>query len=244
MSSTKTIAYLGASGGCGLQSLKRAVAANHTCIALCRTPSKMDVNFPSKPANLIVKPGNAHDIDAVAACLTVPGNPTQLVDAISFTIGGAFNFSKMSIDDPDVCKKGMAVLLEALNKLRREGAQGQPLLVVISTTGISEHAKDVPLLFRPMYSFMLKMPHEDKKVMEKTLVASPERWVMVRPSFLCDGEKPERKIRVGVEDPAKGVERSEVGYVISREDVGRWMFEELLNKDARDYEGKAVSITW
>ncbi|KAK5994411.1 Reductase pytE [Cladobotryum mycophilum] len=240
------LAFFGASGGCGLFALKKAVAAGYTCIALCRTPEKMDKHFPEKPANLIVKPGNAHSIPDVAACLTNPNDPSKIIDAAYFTIGGAFNAKNFSIDDPDVCKKGIAVLYDALAGLRSEGATGRPLIAVGSTTGISKHKRDVPLMFLPMYNIMLKQPHADKKVMEEYIIAHDERYVLVRPSFLTDGEKPDRKIRVAVEDPNKGVERLENGYFISREDVGRWVFENLLLSGGapNQYENKAVGITW
>ncbi|KAF7538903.1 hypothetical protein G7Z17_g12533 [Cylindrodendrum hubeiense] len=168
----------------------------------------------------------------------------HFVDSVSFTIGGLFDPKKFTIDDPDVCKKGIATLLQALNNLRRAGAEGSPLLAVISTTGISKHSRDVPLAFLPFYHYGLSVPHADKKVMEERLLESAERWVAVRPSFLVDGGKPDRKIRVGVEDLNKGVEKKEVGYTISREDVGRWMYENLLAGENPQYSGKAVSITW
>ncbi|KAH7140836.1 hypothetical protein EDB81DRAFT_798965 [Dactylonectria macrodidyma] len=240
----RTIAFLGGSGGCGLSTLKLAVAAGHTCIALARTPAKFEALFPNKPANLHIRQGNAHDADSVAACLTHPSDPARLVDSVSFTIGGLFDPWKFTIDDPDVCKKGIATLLTALNNLRSAGAVGSPLLAVISTTGISKHGRDVPLAFFPFYHYGLAVPHADKQVMEERLLASPERWVAVRPSFLVDGGKPERKIRVGVEDLTSGIEKKEVGYTISREDVGRWMYENLLVAENPQYQGKAVSITW
>ncbi|KAF7549633.1 hypothetical protein G7046_g8285 [Stylonectria norvegica] len=244
MSTTKTIAFLGASTGCGLSALQAAIAAGHTCIALCRTPSKMDTHFPSKPVNLIVKPGNAHDVVALSTIFTVPNDPTRLVDAISFSIGGAWDSAKWGLDDPDVCRKGIAAVLEALASLRRGGARGQPLVTVVSSTGISKHGRDVPLLFLPMYKILLKTPHEDKKIMEQRLVESSERWVVVRASWLVDGANPERQVRVGVEDPKKGVEQKQVGYTISREAVGAWIYENLLAVDPVKYERKAVAITW
>lgn len=242
MSSPKTIAFFGATGGCGLSLLKRSLSAGHTCIALCRTPSKLSAHFPSAPANLIIKAGNAHDLASVAACLTVPDSPNRLVDAVSFSIGGAPDLRHLSIDDPDVCKKGMKTLLEALKNLREEGKVGRPLLSVISTTGISKHGRDVPLAFIPLYHVLLKAPHEDKKVMEAAVFASGERFVVIRPSLLVDGEQPEKPVRVGVEDPESGWEKTEIGYTISREDVGRWIWEEVF--EGEGFEGKAVTITW
>ncbi|KOS20963.1 Flavin reductase (NADPH) [Escovopsis weberi] len=249
-----SLAFFGASGGCGLFALKKAVAAGYTCIALCRNPSKLEAHFPALPANLIIKPGNAHAQADVAACLQAVPSPSssplssapRLVDAVYFTIGGAFNAKNFSIDDPDVCRKGITTLHDAIAALRAQGFPGRPLVVVGSTTGISKHKRDVPLMMMPMYSIMLKQPHKDKKAMEDIVVAGPERFVLVRPSFLTDGEKPDRKIRVAVEDPDKGVERLENGYFISREDVGRWVFENLLMGGGapNQYEGKAVGITW
>lgn len=239
-----TIAFLGATGGCGLSALKRSVAAGQTCIALCRTPSKMEAHFPHKPANLILKQGNAHDAVAVAEVLVRPSDPTTLVDAVNFSIGGVVN-ANLTMSDPDVCKKGITTLLEALDTLRANGLVGRPLIAVVSTTGISQHGRDVPLLFAPLYHVGLKVPHADKKVAEEIMYRSAERFVLVRPSLLQDGEKPERKIRIHVESE-QGVEHKEVGYFISREDVGRWMFENLLKDPLPKsrYERKAVGLTW
>lgn len=241
-----TIAFIGASGGCGLAALRRAVSAGHTCIALCRTPSKMSVHFPSAPPNLVVLAGNAHDASAVASCLVRPDDPRRLVDAIHVSVGGRLDLRTFALDDPDVCKKATSCILSALASLRRDkGCEGRPLYTVISTTGISRFGRDVPLGMLPMYKWMLHQPHADKEVMERELTASGERVVMIRPSYLKDEAKPEKAIRVGVEDPSKGVERKEVGYFIAREDVGRWVYENLLQDPAEcQYEGKAVSLSW
>ncbi|KJZ72079.1 hypothetical protein HIM_08534 [Hirsutella minnesotensis 3608] len=244
--SQKTIAFFGATGGCGLSALRRAVAAGYTCIALCRTPAKLEAVFPERPANLVLREGNAHDTKAVAGCLTHPADQGRLVDAVCFSIGGVLNMSSMTMSDPDVCKKGIAALLEALADLRATwGAAGHPLLAVVSTTGISEHGRDVPMAMWPFYKFALHAPHEDKKVAEQKLWACAERYVIVRPSLLVDGEKPDRKIRLHVEGP-RGIEKKELGYTISREDVGRWIFENLLSKadSPLEHEGKAVGLTW
>lgn len=241
-----TIAFIGATAGCGLAALRLAVAAGHHCIVLARTPSKMDAVFPSKPANLTIVQGDAHDAASVSSILIHPEDPTRFVDAVHFSIGGTLNLKNMTIPDPEICRKGMATLLSSLKTLRGDkSVQGRPALFIISTTGISKFGRDVPWAFIPMYKFMLKMPHEDKEVMEKLVIESGERWTMVRPSFLTDGEQTQTKIRVGVEDPQKGVEKKAIGYTISRADVGQWMFKNLYEKmDSNEYEGKAVSISY
>ncbi|CAK7209143.1 hypothetical protein SCUCBS95973_000351 [Sporothrix curviconia] len=207
--STRTIAFLGASGGVGLAALRRTLADGHRCVALCRDPSKFMAIFPEMdlgldaPAaaddeaaatrRLTLVCGNAHDVDAVSRCLLVPGTADgecRLVDTVVFTIGGKFIMSKMTVDDPNVCAKGMAALLAALKRLRLEGATSSgpdtPRIVIVSTTGISNCGRDVPLAFLPMYHGMLRVPHADKRIMEDLIVASGEMFAMVRPSLLVD----------------------------------------------------------
>uniref|UniRef100_L2FH28 Fungal specific transcription factor domain-containing protein n=1 Tax=Colletotrichum fructicola (strain Nara gc5) TaxID=1213859 RepID=L2FH28_COLFN len=224
MSGIKTVAFFGASGGCGLAALKHSLAEGYICIALCRNPSKLTSLLPaSSHPNLVVKQGNAHNVDDVAACLVNPTNPHALVDAVSFSIGSPLDVCKMTVEDPDVCKNGIAAVLRALE------------------TGF---ARDVPVLQVPMYHILLRAPHADKKVMEERLAGSGEAWTAVRPAFLSDGAAPGRTVRVGVEDPRTGVESKAVGYGISREDVGRWIFENILRDGGMEVVGKAVSITW
>lgn len=241
-----TIAFIGASSGCGLAALQRAVAAGHTCVALCRTPSKLAAHFPSPPpTNLIVLRGNAHDAAAVSSCLVHPSNSHQLVDAIHVSVGGQLDLATFKLDDPDVCRKATACILAALAALRADGCRGRPLYTAVSTTGISRFGRDVPLAMLPMYKVMLRQPHADKEAMEAALRASGERVVVVRPSFLKDVGQPQRAVRVGVEDPVDGVQVKEVGYFIARDDVGRWVYENLLQSPAEcAYEGKAVSLSW
>ncbi|KAH8653719.1 hypothetical protein BX600DRAFT_440776 [Xylariales sp. PMI_506] len=263
-SSPKTIAFFGATGGCGLSSLKLALADGHTCVALCRSASKLTDQFPAAEyPNLTVRQGNAHDVDAVSSCLTHPEDPSRLVDEVLFCIGGAMQMVKRTIDDPNVCERGMETVIAALTSLRAKlqlpaqasssdsSSSSHPLIVAISTTGISKAGRDIPMAMIPLYHGLLKVPHADKLAMEEKLAASSERFVLVRPSLLTDGAVPARKIRVGIERvglesqglPAV-VERKEVGYGISREDTGRWIYQNLLAAAHPEFVGKAVSITW
>ncbi|MBE3047039.1 hypothetical protein IMZ48_31835, partial [Candidatus Bathyarchaeota archaeon] len=70
-------------------------------------------------------------------------------------------------------------------------------------------------------------------------------WTLVRPTMLKDGvSKAGTGIRVGVEDLEGGVvERRELGYVITRDDVGKWMFENLVEGEGEGFLKKAVSLT-
>ncbi|KUI61973.1 Isoflavone reductase [Cytospora mali] len=248
MAGPQTIFFLGATGGCGLSTLWRSIAAGHTCIALCRTPSRFTDKLPESQrnaANLRIEEGNALDQSAVAKCLVKSTETnTRLVDTVVFTIGGAFQISKFANDDPHT-------LLAALSDARKGigGATGLPKIIAISTTGLSAHGRDFPLTLWPLYHFLLKEAHVDKKAMETLLIESGESFVIVRPSLLKDGEdetnEKRRPVRVGVEDPSAGkLESKEVGFMITRDDVGRWIFEEALGVDGGKWTGKVVSVTY
>ncbi len=126
----------------------------------------------------------------------------------------------------------------------------KPLLVALSTTGISSQGRDIPLAMIPLYHWLLAVPHKDKKAMETLLLnemakSADERaindFVVVRPSLLTDGPRlGTEKVRVGEES-----KKPAVGYTISREDVGGWIFNEIVNGDGKDkYAGEMVSITY
>jgi hypothetical protein len=200
-------------------------------------------------STLRLEQGNAHSADDLVRCLLPPNNttasPPKLPDAIIFSIGNMVSLN-MSNFDREVCEKGMVALLTALNTVRTQNnATGRPRLVALSSTGISPLGRDLPLLMMPLYA-ALKVPHADKKKLEEKTVASGEEWTIVRPSLLTDGkESGSEKVRVGVEDPVgKKVEVVERGYTISREDVGKWIFEKVVEGGDRGrYVGKAVSLT-
>lgn len=68
-----------------------------------------------------------------------------------------------------------------------------------------------------------------------------ENFVVVRPSLLTDGPRlGTGKVRAGEES-----KKPAVGYTISREDVGGWMFDEIVKGDRREqYVGEMVTITY
>ncbi|MCJ1339795.1 hypothetical protein MMC09_005087 [Bachmanniomyces sp. S44760] len=152
----------------------------------------------------------------------------------------------------------------------------KPFFITMSTTGISHGPRDVPLLFLPLYHWLLATPHQDKRIMEDLVrrassasSSSPASSsaplnhsnsnndsgpslqnilsgsVCVRASLLTNGPVlGTARIRVGNEaDPA-------VGYTISREDVGGWIFGELVEGKRGRGEGmgrgrgEMVSITY
>ncbi|CAL5872239.1 uncharacterized protein PFLUO_LOCUS6498 [Penicillium psychrofluorescens] len=242
MTSIKTVAFFGGSGGVGLAALKETLAAGHQCIALCRYPSKLTAIFtPETTPNLKVVEGNAHDLTAVSKCLL--SEDGKLVDLIVSTIGGKPIISKMTIDDPHVCEKGATVLLEALAQLRRDGATGRPQIIACSSRGISNFGRDIPRILDPLYHCLLKVPHVDKKAMEVVFMGSGENCTMIRPALLVQGET-KKKIHVGVEDFKTGRESTSIGYTISREDTGKWTADNIILCEGSRYLNKSVSLNY
>lgn len=238
--STKTVAFFGASTGIGLAALKITLSAGHTCIALCRVPSKLDALQTEYPALRVVE-GNAHDSKAVSGCLIKTDG--KLVDEVVFSIGGKPVPWSLTIDDPKVCEVGMTVLLESITQLRKQGSTGKPLIVAVSTTGTSRFGRDYPLVMYPIYNFAIAVARDDKIAMTDRLACSGEDFCVVRASLLVDGAS-DASVRVGIEDPENGREKEEIGYTISREDAGKWIAENLIFERKEGYINKIVSITW
>lgn len=237
---TKVVAFLGASTGVGLSALKHTLAAGHQCIALCRNPSKLTAILPTESTpNLKIIEGNAHDVTAVSKCLQTEAG--TIVDVIVTTIGA--KPAGFSVDDPDVCKRGAATILDSLAQLRSNGITGSPHIIACGTTGFSRFGRDVPLVMIPVYALFVRVPGADKVVMEDRFAHSGESFTIMRASHLIDGEST-KTIRVGVEDPKTGVESKVTGYTISREDAGRWLAENLVLQMDAKYLNKNVTITY
>ncbi|KAI9676094.1 MAG: hypothetical protein M1817_000837 [Caeruleum heppii] len=202
-------------------------------------------------AHLIITEGNVKDVDAVSKALRPQG---RVVDIIISGVGGAIKFTnpiKPTLDDPTICEAATSTILSALDA----DSDSKPLFVVVSTTGISKHGRDIPLAMMPLYHWMLAVPHKDKSKMEALLqsemsgphgAARIQGFVAVRPSLLTDGPRVGLgKVRAGTED--HGDANPAVGYTISRADVGGWIFEEVIENRSHGREqltNKMVSITY
>ena len=108
----------------------------------------------------------------------------------------------------------------------------------------------------PFYRWILASPHEDKKLLEKAVIAAGREtdspiggFIIVRASWMTDGERlGTEKVRTGTETPGKrgsasNNEKPAIGYSISRQDVGGWIFDEVVEKREEKWVGKYVSLT-
>ncbi|KAL8818965.1 MAG: hypothetical protein Q9223_002506 [Gallowayella weberi] len=255
------VAFFGATGGSTLACLALALKAGYTCSALSRSSSKLqtlllerNVSQSIIDTHLTIIQGDIRDTKSVVQVLT-PRSKSDTLQLIISGIGRPPIFSpnplNPTFDDPTVCQDAISTILAALRTL--PPSFSKPVLAALSTTGISSRVRDVPILMIPLYHWLLAVPHKDKLEMEALLqaeVAKPTQerviqdFVVVRPSLLTDGARlGTNKIRVG-EEVGKTATPA-VGYTISREDVGGWMFDRLLDGDGKKrYAGKMVSITY
>lgn len=273
MTTKPTIAFFGATGGCANAALALALKDNYTCSALARTPSKLrkllsenhGVTAEIMDKHLTIVQGSAKDIAPVKQTLAPSGVPASIVLS---GLGGTPTMQwsvtcPFSLDDPDICHDAMRILLQALRELRREGvvAEAQkPFVACISTTGTQKHPRDVPVAYYGLYHWALQVAHKDKRVMESELAragresdaeAPIRAFAIVRPTLMFDGEsKGVDAIKSGwvvhpeaVNAGDKTAPGPELGYTIRKNDVGLWMFEELVKKTG-EWENKAISLTY
>ncbi|KAI9816274.1 MAG: hypothetical protein M1827_001876 [Pycnora praestabilis] len=257
MASNPTIAFFGATGGCTCTALALSLEAGYTCTALARTPSKLTSALLARgipqstlDAHLTITPGDIRDSTAVREVLKVPHSSGGVnVDIILSGIGNAPDLMNLANFDKTLCTDAAKTILAALSD--SGNADKKPLFIAISTTGVTTTTRDVPLLMIPLYHLVLAAPHADKRGMEVCMlaeIAKPESQraiagiVAVRPSLLTNGKRAgTEKIRAGVDG------KPAVGYTISRDDVGGWIFEELLagrGKGRTEWVDKMVTITY
>jgi hypothetical protein len=161
--------------------------------------------------------------------------------------GLTFKFS-----DSHICEKGTKTILAAFQDAEASVAQQANVSSSAGPqVGTSQHNVDIPLAMVPMYHWMLAVPHNDERKMGEVVVNSGRNWVLVRPSFLVDGNgkgKGLSRVRVGTEVPKAGSQERKVGhaigYGIQRADVGEWIAEECIKKCADNWWGNCASLTY
>jgi hypothetical protein len=179
-----------------------------------------------------------------------------VVDTIVSGTGAVPSFKGLipSIEDPTICQATAATILKALTSIRESSPSSyrKPLLVVISTTGISEYGRDIPLTMVPLYHWLLKVPHADKKIMERMVRTEGASegsvlggWVVVRPSLLMGKGIGWENVKVGVENGGI-MPKSAIGFTISRVDVGRWIYGALVEDKGgkrEEYLNRCLGLT-
>jgi nucleoside-diphosphate-sugar epimerase len=269
--SKKTVAFFGATGGVCNTTLAHALKAGHHCTTLARTPQKLHdmlrtaQNVPSETLDkyLTIHKGDSKDISAISAVLKDPQSEGHLVDTIVFGMGSYPKFQwslfqPITLENVNICEEGTTSIFAALDALANQGVTvsrsgAKPLFISISTTGISDKARDVPMLLYPLYHWTLQVPHLDKKLAEELLINDNGKHirdcVIVRPTLLNDSApKGLEALRVGWEWKGKEAEKGgvkevgpQLGWGVGRKDVGGFVWKAVLDKE---WEGRCVSLTY
>jgi len=265
MSAAKaTLLVLGATGGCALAALIKSLENGHDCIALVRTESKLTNLLTSRnvPQDIISRhltiiTGDVKDSSSLAKAIFHESLPNGIVDLIISGVGSVPVFTpnplRPTLQDPTICQDAAAAILKTLHSGLKPGMK-KPLIVALSTTGISDYGRNIPVAMIPLYHWMLPVPHADKKVMEQLITADAQSsdpaisgFVNVRPSLLTDGTlRGIKAVKVDTEKDGKVASKS-IGYTISREDVGNWVYETIVENKygAREaYVNQNVSLTY
>lgn len=214
---------------------------------------------------LTIHQGDATNPIDVAKALISPMNENHLVDVIVSGVGAYPKFQwsirqPFPLTNPTICEDTINAMYKALSNLSLSSGRPitkssigeKPLLVVVSTAGCGRQ-RGIPLPIYLPYHYFLSSPLADKKRMEELVFADKgahfRDFVVLRPLILTDGEaKGDGGLRVGWEwgvknEAAKTKEPGlEVGYSVSRRDVGNWTFEKVIVQGG--WEGKCVYLTY
>lgn len=259
MSTTKTLAFFGATGDCAGHCLANSLKGGFKCTALARTPSKLTASMKTKGVdstvldnNLTIIQGDVRDLETVKRTLQRPDGQ-GICDVIVVGIGAyptlQWSFANPIVQqDPTICQDANTTILKALVALR---SPTKPIMINVSTTGIPPKGKpwDVPWVFSWFYHVLLHNAHVDKIVREENLaehLGLPEKdrvvggYINVKPPLLQDGEAK------GVETMRESDEDAPViGYFMRRSDVGLWMYERCVKVDPQSqWMNKGVTICY
>lgn len=268
MSSKSSVAFFGATGGVTNAALVHTLIAGHKIAALVRTPEKLRKQLADQGINqaaienqMTIREGNALDVAAVKQTLLSFDSgrlPTYIVTGLGgspkLNVDMCHPLHIATLDNVEICETAAKVLVTALQEIFSEQPalkSYKPLLIFLSTTGISRGPEDVPFGMRFFYHQMLTIPHIDKRKMENIYRGEIEKEdavfrniVGIRPTLLSGtvsytDASGLAGVRSGYED------KPATGFSIKRADVGHWIFQNIISESTRKpgVEGQMVSLT-
>ncbi len=159
------IFILGGSKGIGLALTKLALERGHSVIVMSRSAK----NMPITNKNLIKVNGNGLDLEKVEEC-------ADGVDVVVNTIGTRNNSKNLNIFS-ETTKN----LLSAINGHRK-------LLIAVTGIGVKETLGKLGFFYEKIVlPFFLKNIYKDKNIQEEIIKHCNTDWIIVRPSFLTNG---------------------------------------------------------
>jgi hypothetical protein len=174
---TENVLVLGGSRNIGYHAAVRLLASGATVTLLLRSPSAFDKD---ETVQGFVKSGKARLVkgdglvqEDVKRAWEESGKDKP-VDTVLFTVGFSgpvkFHITKgFLIDPPNLVTQCLLNVLTTMPK-PSETDRPQPRMIIISSTGLTPSTnRSLPLLLRPMYSYLLAGPHKDKLGAERLL---------------------------------------------------------------------------
>jgi putative NADH-flavin reductase len=164
------ITIIGASGGIGLETVKRGLNRNHSITTLSR--SEIEIQ-EKKSLNMLL--GDAtNKIDLV--------NAIQKADALIITLGTGKNMKATTL---------FFFFLKLIVEIHNENKITIPV-IFITGFGAGESGKYVTWLVKIFLKYFLKDVYADKTKMEEIITNSDLNWTVVRPGRLLDKELTEK----------------------------------------------------
>ncbi|KAI0347576.1 hypothetical protein BDW22DRAFT_670 [Trametopsis cervina] len=185
---------LGASKNIGYYATLRLLAKGATVTFLLRSPNVFKDDASMQPfitsGHARIVQGDALKAEDVAkgwqAALSDPQMPR--VDLVLFTIGAApagFSITRGGLISPaDICSHALLNVLRTLPSSLRSDLSVQPRIIILSSIGIGKESHtNLPFLYKPLYSWLLAQPHEDKFGIERILArCAGQPWTDREPS--------------------------------------------------------------
>jgi putative NADH-flavin reductase len=158
------ITIIGASGGLGLETVKRGLNRKHTITTLSRTEIKIE---EKKSLKMII--GDATN-------KTDLFNSIQNAEAIIVTLGTAKNMKSTTL---------FSDFAKLMVEINRENKINIPFIFVTGF-GAGESKNYVSWLIKLFLNYLLKDVYGDKTKMEEIIIHSNMNWTVVRPGRLLD----------------------------------------------------------
>jgi putative NADH-flavin reductase len=158
------ITIIGASGGIGLEAVKRGLNRKHSITTLSRSEIKLEQN---ESLNMVIG-----DATNKADLL----NSIQNTEAIIVTLGTSKNMKATTLFSD------FAKLIIEINNERKIDVP----FIFVTGFGAGESKNYVPWLVKIFLKYLLKDVYADKTKMEEIITASDLHWTVVRPGRLLD----------------------------------------------------------
>jgi uncharacterized protein YbjT (DUF2867 family) len=212
---SQRVLVLGANGATGRELVRELSKRGFTVTAFARTTASVSPGVRGFIGNVLVRDDVERAVDGQDAVVWAVGGR----DAIRTLLSGAPRQEAL-------CEKGTENVIAAMR------ARHVRRLVVVSSWGVGDGRKRLPLPFRLLLPMMMGAELRDKDAQERLVVRSDLAWTIVRPAILTAGGT---GVPLSVGETQSFVARSHV----ARGDLARLLADLIGNDEAA---GKTLEI--